>query len=425
MRASRIMKLVAAVSSSISSPVAPASSASTMAAAWDVLPEASSLSKQAVSASQRQGADERRQAHAAHRPAILGTHAHQPLRGDATFTAVARYVVVDPERQRLQQGRLAVVAAAHDQRDPGADAQAAYGAGVRRQQLHLQRFRRLQRPCPNHEDAGRRRRAAAARCRRPETRSVRARGVESAAGRPDPPPPVRGRAAGRSPAARATPCSAPSSRRSRSSAAARPRMRRPAAGSPALRRTRAPPSASTATPVRSSTSWPAGATSSSPLRPLPTATGRPGQCRPQRPLQKVGRGTPCVAARCAPTPAAAAARPEGRSAAGSGPRTDLPGRARRSARRSPAGSGGRAGRGSWPYGRPSMRSRSAARVALLMAMSDSRQPRINGRPRREPAAGSPLRPGTPALPGPVRRWGFLPSPASGGAMPRTLPRPVS
>ena len=49
MRASRIMKLVAAVSSSISRPVAPASSASTMAAACDVLPEASSVSKKPVS----------------------------------------------------------------------------------------------------------------------------------------------------------------------------------------------------------------------------------------------------------------------------------------------------------------------------------------------------------------------------------------
>ena len=49
MRASRIMKLVAQVSSSSSRQVAPSSSASTMLAAWLVLPLASGERKQAVS----------------------------------------------------------------------------------------------------------------------------------------------------------------------------------------------------------------------------------------------------------------------------------------------------------------------------------------------------------------------------------------
>jgi hypothetical protein len=48
MRASRTMKLVAEVSSSSSSAVAPASSASTMFAAWLVLPLASSDEKDRV-----------------------------------------------------------------------------------------------------------------------------------------------------------------------------------------------------------------------------------------------------------------------------------------------------------------------------------------------------------------------------------------
>jgi hypothetical protein len=49
MRASRIMKLVAQVSSSSSRQAAPSSSASTMLAAWLVLPLASGERKQAVS----------------------------------------------------------------------------------------------------------------------------------------------------------------------------------------------------------------------------------------------------------------------------------------------------------------------------------------------------------------------------------------
>jgi len=48
MRASRTMKFVAEVSSSRSSPVAPVSTASTMLAAWLVLPLASSLEKAVV-----------------------------------------------------------------------------------------------------------------------------------------------------------------------------------------------------------------------------------------------------------------------------------------------------------------------------------------------------------------------------------------
>ena len=48
MRASRIMKLVAVVSSSISSTSAPTSRASMMLAAWLVLPEASSVLKSLV-----------------------------------------------------------------------------------------------------------------------------------------------------------------------------------------------------------------------------------------------------------------------------------------------------------------------------------------------------------------------------------------
>ncbi len=59
------------------------------------------------------------------------------------------------------------------------------------------------------------------------------------------------------------------SRAATRSAAATPRMRRPAAGSPAVTRINSPPAGSTRTAVRSSTSCPSGAISSSPLFPLP------------------------------------------------------------------------------------------------------------------------------------------------------------
>ena len=296
-------------------------------------------------APQRQGADERRQAHAAHRAAILGAHAHQFLRGDAALAAVAGQVIVDPERQRLQQGRLAVVAAAHDQRDPGADSEAAQRSGVWRPQLHRQCRRRLQRPC-----AGRMRtRVGAAAPRQhavvgqkrdqPPLAELSAQGdlvlhrlyVGAQAVEVQPPRDVaqrlhRGAGPGGRPR-RGPGCAGPPPAVRRSAVPAR-RPRRP----PRPRYGPAPPGRRGRSPAARC----ARCRRRRPPRPAPAAAPA-AESRPRRAAHR---------RRSAPTPAASAASRAGRPAAGSVPRTDLPARARRSARRSPAGSGARAGRDS-------------------------------------------------------------------------------
>ena len=77
MRPSRIMKLVAAVSSSTSRHRVPASRASTIAAACDVEPEAWPGAEKGVVVLEGQVADEGAQVDAGGAAAVLGAHGHR------------------------------------------------------------------------------------------------------------------------------------------------------------------------------------------------------------------------------------------------------------------------------------------------------------------------------------------------------------
>ena len=77
---SRIMKLVALVSSSMSRREAPASMPSTTFAAWDVLPLASSVQKPTVSFPLGKVIDEHGDIRLLNTPPVLGPDLHGPCR---------------------------------------------------------------------------------------------------------------------------------------------------------------------------------------------------------------------------------------------------------------------------------------------------------------------------------------------------------
>ena len=99
-----------------------------------------------------QALDERRDVDVGDRAAVLRPDLHRRRVGDHPFAPVARQVIVDAPLDRLQQGRLAVVAAADDQRDPARHAQAADRAPVRPVERDRQAVGRLER----HRAAGHR-----------------------------------------------------------------------------------------------------------------------------------------------------------------------------------------------------------------------------------------------------------------------------
>ena len=120
------MKFVAEVSSSSSSPVAPASSASMMLAAWLVLPLASSLEKQRVLGvsplrSSGKRVDEGVDVDALDAASVLGADLHEARVCDHPLAAIAWDVGMDRSLQRLQQRGFAVIAPADDQGDAARD----------------------------------------------------------------------------------------------------------------------------------------------------------------------------------------------------------------------------------------------------------------------------------------------------------------
>ena len=139
MRRSRIMKLVAEVSSSRIKTLAPDSSASAMAAACEVEPLAFAVEKAARLRAIWKLAEKGRQVGRMHGAAVLGPHLDGVRVGDHELAAVVGGVVPDPQHQGSQQGRLAVVSAADDQRHPGRDTESLNPALAGQVDLDAQR----------------------------------------------------------------------------------------------------------------------------------------------------------------------------------------------------------------------------------------------------------------------------------------------
>ena len=115
------MKLVAEVSSSISSSLLPASRASAILAACEVLPLASKVEKVGGVSAAGQVVDEEGNVCVRYLAAILRPDFHGAAVGDDVLPAIPGNVVVDTPLQGFQQGGLAVISPAGNQRDSPAD----------------------------------------------------------------------------------------------------------------------------------------------------------------------------------------------------------------------------------------------------------------------------------------------------------------
>ncbi len=115
---SRIMKLVALVSSSISSSEAPASMASHHAGGLGGAAAGVLGGEMDSVLSVGQVVDKHGDVGVPDAPPVLGTDLDRCAVGDDILPPIPGDVVVHPQLQGLEQGGLPVVAAAHDQSDP-------------------------------------------------------------------------------------------------------------------------------------------------------------------------------------------------------------------------------------------------------------------------------------------------------------------
>ena len=129
---------VAEVSSSISSAEAPASTASTREAAWEVEPEALVVENARVSAPEGRPVRKGEMSTPVTARPSSARIAAAIVPGDHPFAAITRLVRVDALGERAQQRGLAVVAAAHDHRDAVRHAHPAHAPAAGQRELHPQ-----------------------------------------------------------------------------------------------------------------------------------------------------------------------------------------------------------------------------------------------------------------------------------------------